>query len=190
VPVERIELPTFGLQNRCSTAELNRQTLDFDNLIGARNILALVVPAINVNEQARRQIPDLFGKSYCHERAACAKPPCGCYIQLEGIKFGWGRNHMASRLPVTATFVLSIFFISGLSAANAADPGFCKQYAQAALNQVRGGLANPRCGGGLQGAQWSSDFAVHYEWCLGASFGAAGAERDARTQYLRGCTGR
>jgi hypothetical protein len=26
VPVERIELPTFGLQNRCSTAELNRQT--------------------------------------------------------------------------------------------------------------------------------------------------------------------
>jgi hypothetical protein len=24
VPVERIELPTNGLQNRCSTAELNR----------------------------------------------------------------------------------------------------------------------------------------------------------------------
>jgi hypothetical protein len=24
VPVERIELPTFGLQNHCSTAELNR----------------------------------------------------------------------------------------------------------------------------------------------------------------------
>ena len=27
MPVERIELPTFGLQNRCSTAELNRQTM-------------------------------------------------------------------------------------------------------------------------------------------------------------------
>jgi hypothetical protein len=27
VPVERIELPTFGLQNRCSTAELNRHSL-------------------------------------------------------------------------------------------------------------------------------------------------------------------
>jgi hypothetical protein len=26
VPVERIELPTNGLQNRCSTAELNRLT--------------------------------------------------------------------------------------------------------------------------------------------------------------------
>ena len=24
LPVERVELPTFGLQNRCSTAELNR----------------------------------------------------------------------------------------------------------------------------------------------------------------------
>jgi hypothetical protein len=28
VPVERIELPTFGLQNRCSTAELNRRRAD------------------------------------------------------------------------------------------------------------------------------------------------------------------
>jgi hypothetical protein len=28
VPVERIELPTFGLQNRCSTAELNRRIED------------------------------------------------------------------------------------------------------------------------------------------------------------------
>jgi hypothetical protein len=28
VPAERIELPTFGLQNRCSTAELSRQGLE------------------------------------------------------------------------------------------------------------------------------------------------------------------
>jgi hypothetical protein len=28
VPVERIELPPFGLQNRCSTAELNRQAVE------------------------------------------------------------------------------------------------------------------------------------------------------------------
>jgi hypothetical protein len=96
---------------------------------------------------------------------------------------------MTNRLLLTA-FVLSAFLVSGLTAARAADPGFCKQYTQAALNQVRGGLANPRCAGGLQGARWSSDFAVHYEWCLGASFGAAGTERDARTQYLKGCTGR
>ena len=94
---------------------------------------------------------------------------------------------MAKRLSLTGALIEAAFVVSGLSAAHAADPGFCKQYAQAAPNQVRGGLANPRCAGGLQGARLSADFAVHYEWCLGASFGAAGNERDARTQYLRGC---
>jgi hypothetical protein len=78
----------------------------------------------------------------------------------------------------------------GLTAAQAADPAFCKPYAQAALNQVRGGLSNPACAPRLQGARWSSDFAVHYEWCLTASFAAAGGERDARTRFLRECAGR
>jgi hypothetical protein len=94
---------------------------------------------------------------------------------------------MANRLSLTGALIVAAFVVSGPSAAHAADPAFCKQYAQAALNQVRGGLANPHCAGGLQGARWSADFAVQYEWCLGASFGAAGNERDARTQYLRGC---
>jgi hypothetical protein len=97
---------------------------------------------------------------------------------------------MANRLQSVFAFVATVFFVCGLTPAHAADPGFCKQYAQAALNQVRGGLANPACAGGLQGARWSTDFAIHYEWCLGASFGAAGTERDARTRYLRGCTAR
>jgi hypothetical protein len=33
VPVERIELPTFGLQNRCSTAELNRQMRECEKIL-------------------------------------------------------------------------------------------------------------------------------------------------------------
>ena len=97
---------------------------------------------------------------------------------------------MANRLPVLAACFLSAFLMAGLTAADAADPGFCRQYAQAALKQVRGALSNPRCGGGLQGARWSADFPVHYEWCLGADYGAASAERDARTRHLRACTGR
>ena len=40
VPVERIELPTFGLQNRCSTAELNRRI----EAIGAGEISARMAP--------------------------------------------------------------------------------------------------------------------------------------------------
>jgi hypothetical protein len=97
---------------------------------------------------------------------------------------------MANRLTLGVTCVASIFSVFALTAAHAADPAFCRQYAQAALNQVRGGLANPVCAGGMQGARWSTDFSVHYQWCLGASFGAAGTERDARTRYLRACTGR
>jgi hypothetical protein len=94
---------------------------------------------------------------------------------------------MAHKLPLVVAFGLMAIVISGPTGARAADPAFCKQYSRAALTQVRGGLADPRCAAGLQGARWSSDFAVHYEWCLGASFGAAGIERDARTQYLKGC---
>jgi hypothetical protein len=97
-----------------------------------------------------------------------------------------GRSDMVNKSALAVVSVL----LSSLTAAHAADPGFCRQYAKAALNQVRGGLTNPACAGGLQGARWSTDFAVHYEWCLGASFGAAGTERDARTQYLKGCAGR
>jgi hypothetical protein len=96
---------------------------------------------------------------------------------------------MVNKSALAVVSVLSVL-LSSLTTAHAADPGFCRQYAKAALNQVRGGLTNPACAGGLQGARWSTDFAVHYEWCLGASFGAAGTERDARTQYLKGCAGR
>jgi len=100
---------------------------------------------------------------------------------------GPGRGDVASRLSLTGALISFAFVVSGLTAAHAADPAFCKPYARAALNQVRSGLADPRCAGALHGARWSTDFAVHYEWCLGASVGGAGDERDARTQYLRGC---
>ena len=55
VPVERIELPTFGLQNRCSTAELNR----LKRSVGMRN------PGLR--PIVGRQIPDLSGKGYSCE---------------------------------------------------------------------------------------------------------------------------
>jgi hypothetical protein len=72
-------------------------------------------------------------------------------------------------------------------AAQAADPGFCRGYATAAIRQVRGALNNPPCIPGLQGSRWSADFNVHYSWCLGATYAQAGSERDARTAYLRAC---
>jgi hypothetical protein len=96
---------------------------------------------------------------------------------------------MTINLPFVI-FLVALLAIAQSAAAYAADPGFCRQYARAALGQVRGGLSNPACGSGLQGTRWSSDFAVHYEWCLGASVAAAGSEGDARTRLLRTCAGR
>jgi hypothetical protein len=72
-------------------------------------------------------------------------------------------------------------------AAQAADQRFCQDYARAALNQVRAALSNPRCVGGVQGNRWSSDFRVHYDWCLSQPYAAVGGERDARTAMLRAC---
>jgi hypothetical protein len=65
VPVERIELPTFGLQNRCSTAELNRQLND------AQNPALSLLPAATAGllGQGRRQISELCGKGYWQEMA-------------------------------------------------------------------------------------------------------------------------
>ena len=69
----------------------------------------------------------------------------------------------------------------------AADQGFCRDYARAAVNQVRAARSSPNCAPGARGPRWAMDWQVHFNWCLGASYKAVGAERDARTEYLRSC---
>ena len=73
------------------------------------------------------------------------------------------------------------------TAAQAADPAFCRNYANAALRQVRVAMSVPRCAAGAVGARWSPYYRVHFNWCLGAPYAAAGRERDARTNMLRAC---
>jgi hypothetical protein len=75
------------------------------------------------------------------------------------------------------------------SSAQAATPGFCRDYAHAALNQVHAALSLPACRGGMGGSRWSADFPVHFNWCLGAAPGAAAEERAARGVHLRRCRG-
>ena len=77
--------------------------------------------------------------------------------------------------------------LAAATAAQAADPGFCRNYAVAALRQVSVARSVPRCAMGAVGARWSGRFEVHYNWCLGAPYVAAGRERDIRTDYLRRC---
>jgi hypothetical protein len=74
-------------------------------------------------------------------------------------------------------------------AARAAPPGFCRDYATAAVRQVQLARSNPACDRGT-GARWTSDYRVHFDWCLGAAPGAVEAERAARTTWIRTCRGR
>jgi hypothetical protein len=105
-----------------------------------------------------------------------------------GESIGW-EMRMTNRLPL-AILLSALPTLALPTVAAAADPEFCKQYAQAALNQVRTGLSDPICGSVLRGARWSSEFSVHYELCLGAPPAAAAGERDARTRFLQTCNRR
>ena len=95
---------------------------------------------------------------------------------------------MARKWRDIAGLVLAVLLVASPTIVRAADPAFCKQYARGALVQVRGGLASPRCGAGLQGTRWSTDFAVHYEWCLETPQPAVAAEQEARIKALKGCS--
>jgi hypothetical protein len=88
----------------------------------------------------------------------------------------------------TAVFALVAVTVIPL-AARAADPAFCASYADAAINQVHGALSNPNCARGAAGARWSPERHVHFDWCLGQPHGATATERQARTDFLRGCRG-
>jgi hypothetical protein len=96
------------------------------------------------------------------------------------------KKRMTNKRPFAAVLTTCLT-MAQLATAHAADPGFCRQYARSALDQVRAGLSDPACGGALQGSRWSSDFAVHYEWCLGVPLRAAGDERDFRAHHLKSC---
>jgi hypothetical protein len=108
----------------------------------------------------------------------------GCYYPA--MESWESRRRMAGKLPITVFSVLMSLLVAA-GPVHAADPAFCKPYARAALVQAREGLASPRCGAGLQGTRWSTEFSVHYEWCLEASGEAIAAERDARAKVLKGC---
>jgi hypothetical protein len=98
------------------------------------------------------------------------------------------------RKTSTRTAILSTGFVTALAcfvppAAQAADPAFCAGYTDAALNQVRIAMSSPNCASGARGARWSPERRVHFDWCLTQPPAAAAAERQTRTEFLRGCRG-
>jgi hypothetical protein len=93
-------------------------------------------------------------------------------------------GHVVNKLIAAAalTFAMSL-------SAQAAPADFCREYATAAANQVRAGLANSRCAAGIRGPRWTPNEAIHFQWCLRQPVPMVESERGARTAYLRACRG-
>jgi hypothetical protein len=93
------------------------------------------------------------------------------------------------RLCFRALMVSISAFALHSAPAAAADRDLCRDYAQTALRQVHDGLSAPACRAGLKGDRWSSDYRVHFNWCLRAAIPKVESERGAREGYLFGCGG-
>jgi len=72
-------------------------------------------------------------------------------------------------------------------AANAADPRFCREYAESAVEQARRAYDGRRCEREARGPRWSREYRQHFEWCLGSRYEDARREREIRHEVLERC---
>src|SRR5579862_7654597 len=96
---------------------------------------------------------------------------------------------MSKTLPLALSAALLVVAAGAATSARAADRDFCRDYARAAVNQVRGAMSHGRCRFRAENnpARWSTDFRVHFDWCRGVSRDQAEDERDARRHILDRC---
>jgi hypothetical protein len=106
----------------------------------------------------------------------------------KGAVYNEMRGIMSNGLKFLAVFGALGASMTIVSAAQAAAPGFCHHYAAAAVRQVEVERSTPACNRGV-GARWTSDYRVHFDWCLGATPAAVEAERATRTNWIRSCRG-
>lgn len=96
-------------------------------------------------------------------------------------------------MSIRSKFLLGCGVVAGcafaFSAAQAAPEPFCRDYARAAVRQVELARAIPACNRGV-GPRWTTDYRVHFDWCLGAPIPAVEEERGVRTRWLQRCRGR
>jgi len=95
---------------------------------------------------------------------------------------------MSIRWTGLGAVTLALAMAALLTSARAADPNFCGNYARMTLNQVRIASEHGNCAYRAVGPRWSNNFAVHYNWCLSASYDAAQNERFTRKGFLDACT--
>lgn len=76
---------------------------------------------------------------------------------------------------------------ANVSVARAADPGYCKHYAELAIWQYHRSQQIPNCYQG-DNAVWVPNFPHHYDWCLGVSWEEAQRGEAIRGNRLRQCS--
>jgi hypothetical protein len=90
---------------------------------------------------------------------------------------------------VVTALVTTVTVCAGAASVQAAEPGFCRDYAAAAVSQARQAREHPRCEWAVRRdpPRWQLDWRGHFRWCLNASRRDADAERGARTETLERC---
>jgi hypothetical protein len=70
----------------------------------------------------------------------------------------------------------------------AAEYGYCRAYARAAVQQFGQAEANPYCASHIGGPRWMPDYETHFDWCLSVAPYEAQHEWDSRSRLLYRCT--
>ena len=91
-------------------------------------------------------------------------------------------------LIMTAGLLAAVF--GSASTASAANAEFCRDYARSAVRQAQAVMNSGRCEwifrNGSQ-ARWSTDWRVHFNWCLSTGYDNANREREARHEAVQRC---
>ncbi|MEO8383935.1 MAG: hypothetical protein ABI583_01735 [Betaproteobacteria bacterium] len=99
---------------------------------------------------------------------------------------------MSSRFFRSVLAIAAIATSIGISSAQAADEGYCKEYASTAINQRKMADRHRRCDGYLRDDpnRWTSNWRDHFNWCRENRRDDVRDERAKRTRILDKCSRR
>ena len=100
-------------------------------------------------------------------------------------------SRILRKIPLVSVAV-ALTIVAAPPSARAADPGFCRQYADVAVDQFRRALQHEHCAGYVRTAsgRWSGRHREHFDWCLGVPPEAAHREQRERSLALEACARR
>ena len=90
------------------------------------------------------------------------------------------------RIVARGAMVLLFCTIGPISVLSA-NPDFCRDYANAAVDQTRAASDGWRCRAAPLPPRWSTNWRDHYDWCLGTRWEYVRREREIRHDHLLRC---